>query len=290
MLMSQEIYYLMKWSRGSIYIHDINCFQKMLSEFNMKLNLIDFQKSFFIFTGKKLNDLNIFLYHWSTGLSRYPIECRKKIINIVKIPLLYKKRLSIKKIGAGWSAFHLFGDNYMSYFNLEDFQYLHQKKVLGYIYKSPPAFDNYLSLMIKGKFKECNFLWNTLEYKLDEKELLIVLYFLIFLHMESEKEGYLFIDINKDTTGEFKKTIFSVIHNFNKESIDQSFLHLKKTHDISLLFFSKHFFMIIGKLGWEETTSQIIQYNNPQISKLENKKLALLFKNNNFKKERNKRL
>lgn len=48
--------------------------------------------------------------------------------------------------------------------------------------------------------------------------------------------------------------------------------------------------MIIGKLGWEETTSQIIQYNNPQISKLENKKLALLFKNNNFKKERNKRL
>lgn len=259
MLMSQEIYYLMKWSRGSIYIHDINCFQKMLSEFNMKLNLIDFQKSFFIFTGKKLNDLNIFLYHWSTGLSRYPIECRKKIINIVKIPLLYKKRLSIKKIGAGWSAFHLFG-------------------------------DNYLSLMIKGKFKECNFLWNTLEYKLDEKELLIVLYFLIFLHMESEKEGYLFIDINKDTTGEFKKTIFSVIHNFNKESIDQSFLHFKKTHDISLLFFSKHFFMKIGKLGWEETTSQIIQYNNPQISKLENKKLALLFKNNNFKKERNKRL
>ena len=48
--------------------------------------------------------------------------------------------------------------------------------------------------------------------------------------------------------------------------------------------------MKIGKSGWDETTSQIIQYNNSQISDLENKKLAFVFKNNNFKRENNKRL
>lgn len=290
MLMSQEIYYLIKWSRGSIYIHDIKCFQQMLSKFNMELNLTDFQKSFFIFTGNKLNDLNIFLYHWFTALSKYPLKSRKKIIDIVKIPLLYKKRLSIKRIGAGWGAFHFLGDNYMSYFNLTDFQYLNQKKALNYIYQNPPKFDNYLSLMIKGKFKECNFLWNTVEHKVDEKELLMALYFIIFLHMESEKEGDLFININKDISGEFRKTIFSVIHNFNTESIDQSFQYFKKSHDIDHLFFFHPFLMKIGKSGWDETTSQIIQYNNSQISDLENKKLAFIFKNNNFKRENNKRL